>query len=218
VHAYQPPPDTGLAIVYQDDELLLLEKPSGLLSVPGRGADKQDSLLTRVRKRFPQAECVHRLDMETSGLMLLALGKQAQTVLNSLFRQRKIHKDYVAVVDGRVAPGGGEICLPLICDWPNRPRQKVDYVNGKPSTTRYRVLEHSAQHGTTRVALKPETGRSHQLRVHMQSLGHSILGDPLYAAPGPRDRAMRLLLHASGLSFRHPVDGRPRHFFSRVPF
>lgn len=215
---YRPPPDTGLTLVYQDDDLLVVEKPSGLLSVPGRGPEKQDALLTRARRRFPQVECVHRLDMETSGLMVLALGKQAQKALNELFRQCLVYKDYIAVVDGRIGTGSGEIRLPLICDWPNRPRQKVDYLLGKPSTTRYRVLEQSTQRDTTRVALQPETGRSHQLRVHMQWLGHSILGDPLYAAPGPRDRASRLLLHASKLSFPHPADGRPRQFYSRAPF
>jgi tRNA pseudouridine32 synthase/23S rRNA pseudouridine746 synthase len=218
VQPYRPPPDTGLALVYQDDDLLVVEKPSGLLSVPGRGTEKQDSLLTRARKRFPHAECVHRLDLETSGLMVFALGKPGQTALNRLFRQRRICKNYIAVVDGRVAAGGGEIQLPLICDWPNRPRQKVDYLRGKSSTTRYRVLEHDTRRDTTRVALQPETGRSHQLRVHMQWLGHSILGDQLYAAPEPRDRATRLLLHASALSLPHPVDGRSRHFYSRVPF
>jgi tRNA pseudouridine32 synthase/23S rRNA pseudouridine746 synthase len=215
---YNPPPDTGLDLIHQDKALLVLNKPSGLLSVPGRGADKQDSLLTRVRKHFADAECVHRLDMETSGLMLLARGKQAQRALSLLFQQRQVHKQYVAIVDGKVEPDNGEIHLPLICDWPNRPRQKIDYAHGKASLTHFSVLSHDARQHTTRVALRPATGRSHQLRVHMQSLGHSILGDRLYATPGARDRAPRLLLHASELAFCHPLTGQQNHFHSHVPF
>jgi tRNA pseudouridine32 synthase/23S rRNA pseudouridine746 synthase len=218
VQHYNPPPDHGLALVYQDDALLVVDKPSGLLSVPGRGADRQDSLLTRTRKRFPQAECVHRLDMETSGLMVIALGKQVQRVLNRLFQQRQVRKHYVAVVDGRVAPPTGEIHLPLICDWPNRPRQKVDHTVGKPSTTRFHVLHHDPLNHTSRVALQPETGRSHQLRVHLQSLGHAILGDRLYASPQVVSKAPRLLLHASALAFSHPSSGQTTRFYSQAPF
>lgn len=215
---YNPPSDTGLELIHQDAALLVLNKPSGLLSVPGRGADKQDSLLTRARNRFADAECVHRLDMETSGLMLLARGKQAQRALNRLFQQRRIDKQYVAVVDGKVEPRVGEIQLPLRCDWPNRPRQKVDFAQGKASLTRFSVLSHDADHYTSRVALQPKTGRSHQLRVHMQSLGHSILGDRLYASPETRRRAPRLLLHANALAFCHPLTGRQSHFYSHAPF
>lgn len=215
---YNPPPDTGLDLIHQDTALLVLNKPSGLLSVPGRGADKQDSLLTRARKRFADVECVHRLDMETSGLTVLARGKQAQRALNRLFQQRQVHKQYVAIVDGEVEPRDGEIHLPLICDWPNRPRQKVDFAHGKASLTHFRVLSHDPQQHSTRVSLRPETGRSHQLRVHMQSLGHSILGDPLYATPQARNRAPRLLLHASALAFCHPLTGKQSHFYSHAPF
>jgi tRNA pseudouridine32 synthase/23S rRNA pseudouridine746 synthase len=200
---YAPPPDDGLVLVYQDDSLLVVDKPSGLLSVPGRGAERQDSLLTRARKRFPGAECVHRLDMDTSGLMVIALGKPVQRLLNRLFEQRRVHKHYVALVDGRVDPPKGEICLPLSCDWPNRPRQIIDPAGGKPSTTHFRVLGHDRLNRTSRVALQPETGRSHQLRVHMQALGHSILGDRLYA---------------SALAFTHPVNGQPTGFYSQAPF
>ncbi len=215
---YNPPPDTGLDLIHQDKALLVLNKPSGLLSVPGRGEDKQDSLLTRARARFADAECVHRLDMETSGLMILARGKQVQRVLNRLFQQRLVRKQYVAVVAGKMEPPEGEICLPLICDWPNRPRQKVDHVHGKASFTRFSVLGHDARRHTTRVALRPETGRSHQLRVHMQSLGHSILGDRLYAPPETCAQAQRLLLHASALTFSHPLTTRQTHFYSHAPF
>jgi tRNA pseudouridine32 synthase/23S rRNA pseudouridine746 synthase len=218
VQDYNPPPDSGLALIYQDDALLVLDKPSGLLSVPGRGTSKQDSLLTRTRKRFPRAECVHRLDMETSGLMVIALGKPVQRLLNRLFQQRQVRKHYVAVVDGRVDPPAGEIHLPLICDWPNRPRQKVDHAQGKPSTTHFHVLRHDPLNQTTRIALQPETGRSHQLRVHMQSLGHCILGDRLYASAQVGSKAPRLLLHASALAFSHPLNGRSSRFYSEAPF
>jgi tRNA pseudouridine32 synthase / 23S rRNA pseudouridine746 synthase len=218
VQDYSPPPDHGLALIYQDDSLLVLDKPGGLLSVPGRGAGKQDCLLTRVRKRFADAECVHRLDMETSGLMLVARGKPAQRTLSRLFEQRLVYKHYIAMVQGRVTPMAGEIHLPLICDWPNRPRQRVDHAAGKPSTTRYRVLHHDRASNTTRVALQPLTGRSHQLRVHMLSLGHSILGDSLYATAGTETPPSRLMLHATALAFRHPLSGRASHFFSRAPF
>lgn len=215
---YNPPPDNGLTVIYQDETLLVLDKPSGLLSVPGRGPGKQDSLLTRARRLFADAECVHRLDMETSGLMIMARGKTAQRALNRLFEQRRISKHYTAVVHGAVTPGAGEIRLPLICDWPNRPRQVVDHVLGKPSATRFRVLQHDRHRNATRVSLQPLTGRSHQLRVHMQSLGHSILGDPLYSAPGAASQAPRLMLHASAIAFRHPRSGLASHFFSRAPF
>jgi tRNA pseudouridine32 synthase/23S rRNA pseudouridine746 synthase len=215
---YNPPTDTGLELIHQDRSLLVLNKPSGLLSVPGRGEDKQDSLLTRARKRFADAECVHRLDMETSGLMILARGKQAQRMLNCLFQQRRVHKQYEAVVAGKLDSRDGTINLPLICDWPNRPRQKVDHSHGKPSITHFRVLGHDKQRDATRVVLYPETGRSHQLRIHMQSLGHSILGDRLYAARVSADSAPRLLLHASALVFCHPVTKQQTRFYSHAPF
>jgi tRNA pseudouridine32 synthase/23S rRNA pseudouridine746 synthase len=218
VTAYTPPPDRGLDIIYVDDSLLVADKPAGLLSVPGRGVDKQDSLLVRARKHFPDAECVHRLDMDTSGILLLARGKQLQGSLSALFQQRRIDKRYLAVVDGELVPGAGEIDLPLICDWPNRPRQKVDPQRGKASLTRFRTLAYDRQQHSSRVQLEPATGRSHQLRVHMQALGHSILGDPLYAGDAARKRAPRLLLHASALSFVHPDTGKQQHFVSRPPF
>ncbi len=215
---YDPPPDNGLAVIYQDRSLLVLDKPCGLLSVPGRGPRKQDSLLRRAQQRFADAQCVHRLDMETSGLMVLARGKTAQRALNRLFAQRQVKKQYIALVCGRLTTQEGEIHLPLICDWPNRPRQKVDQARGKPSSTRYQVLHHDPRRDTTRLALQPVTGRSHQLRVHLQSLGHSILGDRLYAPGGAGALAPRLLLHASALTFRHPENGRLSHFHSHAPF
>ncbi len=215
---YCPPPDNGLDVIYEDEALLVVDKPSGLLSVPGRGADKQDSLLSRARRHWPEAECVHRLDMETSGVMVLAIGKPAQRVMNKLFRQRRVNKDYVAIVDGRIDTENGEIDLPLICDWPNRPRQKVDFESGKPSRTHFSVLAHNPEANTTRLALQPATGRSHQLRVHMQALGHCILGDSLYASEHARNKASRLMLHASEISFEHPLNGGRSHFSARIPF
>jgi len=215
---YCPPADNGLDVIYADEALLVVDKPSGLLSVPGRGADKQDSLLSRARQHWPEAECVHRLDMETSGVMVMALGKPSQRALNRLFQQRRVKKVYIAIVDGNVDSQGGEIDLPLICDWPNRPRQKVDFKSGKPSQTRFSVLRYNHRDNSTRLALQPATGRSHQLRVHLQALGHCILGDSLYASPHARDKASRLLLHAAEISFEHPLNGRHSHFSARMPF
>jgi tRNA pseudouridine32 synthase/23S rRNA pseudouridine746 synthase len=200
-------------LVHLDESLLVANKPAGLLAVPGRGADKQDCLSARIRKEFPDALVVHRLDMATSGLVLFARGAEMQRALSRLFEQRLVAKRYVAVVAGRMAQEAGEVDLPLICDWPNRPRQKVDHELGKPSLTRYRVLCRNS--GTTRVDLEPVTGRSHQLRVHMASLGHPILGDTLYGDAGS---APRLLLHACALSFVHPRSGEPLSLTSEAPF
>lgn len=166
---YSPPLHLKLDILFQDKYLLIVNKPSGLLSVPGRGEDKLDSLIVRIQEEYPDALIVHRLDMSTSGLMIIALGKDNERTLSILFQQRKVDKKYVAVVDGLVSPQAGEIDLPLITDWPNRPKQKVDFKTGKPSQTRYQVLSYN--NNTTRLELTPLTGRSHQLRVHMQSLG-----------------------------------------------
>ncbi|CAG0907472.1 unnamed protein product, partial [Cyprideis torosa] len=203
--SYIAPPDNGLDIVYLDAALLVVNKPAGLLSVPGRGEDKQDCLLSRVQREYPEALSVHRLDMSTSGLMILARSKEQERALSIQFQQRKVYKRYIAVVTGQPEPDSGEIDLPLITDWPNRPRQKVDHDIGKPSQTRYRVLEFDAAHNCSRVELAPITGRSHQLRVHMMALGHAILGDELYATPEAYAQADRLLLHAQALRFAHPV-------------
>lgn len=196
----------------------MVEKPAGLLSVPGRGAERQDSVALRLQARWPDARIVHRLDMDTSGLMVVARGAAAHRHLSLQFQQRQVRKRYVAVVAGRLQPSQGEVDLPLACDWPNRPRQKVDRQHGKPSLTRYRVLEHSPDGSSSRVQLEPRTGRSHQLRVHLQALGHPILGDRLYGGHGNRERASRLLLHAVWLGFAHPLDGRAMAFASEAPF
>lgn len=205
--------------VYVDDALLVFDKPSGLLSVPGRGPDKQDCLAARAQARYPDALVVHRLDMDTSGLMVMARGPVAQRELSKAFAARAVRKRYVAVVAGRPESpheGWGSIALPLICDWPRRPRQIVDHVHGKPSLTHWRVL--AQDDATARVELEPVTGRSHQLRVHLAELGHPILGDPLYAPAAIRASSQRLLLHASTLGLAHPVSGEPLIFERPAPF
>jgi tRNA pseudouridine32 synthase / 23S rRNA pseudouridine746 synthase len=203
-------------LVYIDDTLIVVDKPAGLPSVPGRAEGLQDCMASRVQAIAADALVVHRLDMATSGLLVFARGKAAQRQLSQAFAQREVGKRYVAVVAAQVAQDSGEIDLPLITDWPNRPRQKVDFEAGKPSLTRYRVLSRS-QHDT-RVALEPLTGRSHQLRVHLLAIGHPIVGDALYAPPEVLARAARLLLHAQSLSLVHPESGEAMQFDSPVPF
>jgi tRNA pseudouridine32 synthase/23S rRNA pseudouridine746 synthase len=207
--------------LYADDTLLVVDKPSGLLAVPGRGADKQDCLSARVQARYPDALIVHRLDMTTSGLMVMARGAAAQRALSMAFAARAVTKRYVAVVAGRLEPPAetwGVIDLPIIVDWPNRPLRIVDHQSGKPSLTRWRVLGHDETGLNTRVELEPVTGRSHQLRVHLRALGHPILGDALYAPPDVQALATRLLLHACSLRFAHPLTGEALAFESAAPF
>ena len=215
--AYLPPPDNGLAIIHVDAQIIVVDKPAGLLSVPGRGEGMDDCLASRVQARFPDALIAHRLDMSTSGLLVLARGAEMHRQLSRFFRERQIDKRYVAVVDGLMADDSGEIELPLICDWPNRPRQKVDFEVGKPSQTRFRVVSRDPAAHTTRVELEPVTGRSHQLRVHMASLGHPILGDDLYGGEATF-RAERLLLHAMDLGLVHPLTTEAMQFHSDAPF
>lgn len=215
---YIPPVDTGLDIIYQDELLIAVNKPSGLLSVPGRGADKQDCMVTRIQQRFADALTVHRLDMETSGILLFARNKTVHRLLSRAFQEREVEKQYTAVVAGALERETGEVNLPLICDWPNRPRQKVDHEVGKSSLTRYQRLSYDVVLDATRIALFPVTGRSHQLRVHMLSLGHPILGDPLYAPPDIQAKASRLQLHANKMAIQHPVSGEPLRLCSEPPF
>lgn len=210
------PPASPLEPVYWDECLVAVNKPAGLLAVPGRGADKQDSLASRVQAAFPDALIVHRLDMATSGLMLFARGAEMQRRLSYLFSERAIQKRYVAVVAGRVEQPQGEVNLPLAADWPNRPKQKIDHSTGKHSLTRYRLLEHDAETNTSRLELEPITGRTHQLRVHMATIGHPIVGDMLYG--GGSSRAGRLLLHACALSFPHPLGTDPLILVCESPF
>ncbi|WP_312706744.1 RluA family pseudouridine synthase [Stenotrophomonas sp.] len=199
---------------YIDEALLLAEKPAGLLSVPGRSEENQDCVVARLQALYPDALTVHRLDQVTSGLLLHARGKAMQAALSMQFEQRRVSKRYEAVLQGLLADDAGEVELPLIVDWPNRPKQMVDHDRGKPALTRWQVLARDAQAGTTRVALEPVTGRSHQLRLHMASVGHPIVGDVLYgAAP-----AQRVHLHACALAFTHPVTGAALAFESAAPF
>ena len=206
--------DDAVEFVHQDDFLLVVNKPAGMLAVPGRGADKQDCLSASVRRLFPDTLIVHRLDMATSGLMVFARGLGMQRRLSRLFQDRKVDKRYVALVTGKMGQEAGEIAWPLIADWPNRPRQKVDHMNGKPALTRFRVLSYDKLTDITRLELQPVTGRTHQLRVHLMSFGHAIMGDLLYQGPA----ASRLMLHASALDFAHPVSGVPMELRSNTPF
>ena len=200
---YSPPPNTHLDLIYVDDDLLVVNKPAGLLSVPGRGVGMDDCLISRVQAIYPDALIVHRLDMATSGLLVLARGSEMHRNLSLQFQNRQVKKRYLAVVAGLLSEASGEIDLPLICDWPNRPKQKVDFEIGKHSLTRYRLLNIDVDEMSSRVELEPITGRSHQLRVHMAAQGHPILGDELYAGEAAA-RSPRLLLHATDLGFFHP--------------
>lgn len=215
---YQPPANTGLQIIHLDDDLIALNKPSGLLSVPGRGPDKQDCLLSRVQADYPEVLVVHRLDMSTSGLLLLARHTTAQSALSRLFAERQIQKTYHAIVSGKPNPAEGDIDLPLITDWPNRPRQKIDFDIGKAALTHYKTLSYNPEAQTSRIQLQPHTGRSHQLRVHMQAIGCAILGDDLYAPEPVRKQADRLLLHASVLHFPHPIQHGTLHLHCPADF
>ena len=211
----------NVAVLYEDEAMLVLEKPAGLLSVPGRGEDKQDCLSARAQRLYPGALIVHRLDMATSGLMILARGLEVQRTLNEAFASRQVNKRYIAVIDGQVAPSletWRTIDLPIIVDWPNRPLRIIDAQNGKPSLTRWRVMDHNPAEQTTRVELEPITGRSHQLRVHLLAIGHPILGDALYGSPRVQALSPRLQLHACALELNHPVTAETLRFFSPPPF
>lgn len=215
-----PPP---LTTIYADDSLLVFDKPAGLHAVPGRGEDKQDCLSARAQASYPDALVVHRLDRDTSGLLLMARGKAMQSALSRAFIARALDKRYVAVVQGIPAPpesadGWGEIDLPIFLDWPLRPRRIID-PRGKPSLTRWRLLPGgAAPAGCARLELEPFTGRSHQLRVHLEAIGHPILGDSLYGDTTSRAGADRLLLHAWRLGFIHPVSGLRLELESPAPF
>lgn len=209
------PPDTPLAVLHEDHEILVVDKPSGLLSVPGRGEHLADCLLSRVQVAFPTALLVHRLDRDTSGVMVFALTPHAQRHLGLQFEHRRTKKTYVARVWGRLEPKEGTVDLPICVDWPNRPKQIVDHENGKPAVTDWKVVK--ASDSESRVRLFPQTGRSHQLRVHMQAMGHPILGDPFYAEGAARDFP-RLMLHSEELRLLHPDGGVGMKFRSKTPF
>jgi tRNA pseudouridine32 synthase/23S rRNA pseudouridine746 synthase len=209
------PPNDPLEILHEDHQIIAVNKPSGLLSVPGRGEHLADCLLSRVQAAFPEALLVHRLDRDTSGVMVFAMTPHAQRSLSMQFEKRTTRKTYVARVWGRLEPKSGTVDLPLIVDWPNRPRQMVDHENGKPAVTDWRVLKYGDKE--TRVRLFPKTGRSHQLRVHMLALGHVILGDPLYATDEAADFP-RLMLHSEELRINHPDSGEGMRFRAKAPF
>jgi len=217
METYNPPQEPWLVILYQDEHIMVVNKPGGLLSVPGRLAEHKDSIMSRIQRDFPQAESVHRLDMATSGVIVVALTKAAERELKRQFREREPKKQYLARVWGHLEKDEGVVDLPLICDWPNRPKQKVCYETGKAAQTEYAVLSRD-EDGTTRVLLKPITGRSHQLRVHMLALGHPILGDRFYAPPDVQALAPRLLLHAQTLTITHPAFGNSMTFKAPVDF
>jgi len=217
----------SLQVLHQDDAIIVLDKPAGMLAVPGRGPDKQDCLSRRAQARWPDALVVHRLDMSTSGLVVMARGPAAQRALSQAFAERQVHKRYTAVVAGQLlnpTPDNGWnlIDLPLTVDWPNRPRSIVSAALGKPSQTRWRLAstQNPGPHTGigTRLELEPVTGRTHQLRVHLQAIGHPILGDALYATEPQQALASRLLLHAHRLAFRHPVNGQALVWHSPAPF
>ncbi|MGM0661974.1 MAG: RluA family pseudouridine synthase [Pseudomonadota bacterium] len=209
------PPTEPLDVLHDDHEILVLCKPAGLLSVPGKGAHLTDCLLSRAQEAFPTALLVHRLDRDTSGVMIFALTPHAQRHLGLQFEKRQVRKSYVARVEGRLAPKTGTVDLPLTVDWPNRPLQKVCHETGRAALTDWRVLRHDGDE--TRVRLSPKTGRSHQLRVHMLALGHPIVGDPLYATGAARDHP-RLMLHSEELRLRHPDGGAGVKFRVKAPF
>ncbi|WP_114416739.1 pseudouridine synthase [Marinospirillum perlucidum] len=213
---YQPPLEPWLDLIYQDDFLAVINKPSGLLSNPGKDPGLADSVARRIKSLSPYAELVHRLDMDTSGLLLIALRKRTESALKIQFQDRKIDKTYLARVAGRPPEPEGEIDLPLICDWPNRPLQKVCHDTGKPSRTGYRLLQEDE--ASSLLELYPFTGRSHQLRVHLLALGCPILGDRFYAPPAVRAASPRLLLHAASLSLTHPETGEKLHFQAPCDF
>ena len=209
------PPDDPLDFLHDDAELVVVNKPAGLLSVPGRGEHLADCLMSRVQAVFPHALLVHRLDRDTSGVMVFALTPHAQRHLSQQFQNRTSRKTYVARLEGRLEPKTGTVDLPLIVDWPNRPRQMVCHETGKAAVTDWRVLRY--EEAATRVRLSPKTGRTHQLRVHMLALGHPILGDPLYASGAAQDYP-RMMLHSEELRIKHPNSGVSLKFRAKAPF
>jgi len=209
------PPDAPLQLIHHDHQVVVVDKPAGLLSVPGRGDDRADCLIERLRAVFPEVLLVHRLDLDTSGVMVFALTRAAQANLGQQFETRQVRKVYLARVWGQLEPKEGRVDLPLTVDWPNRPRQHVNHETGRPAVTDWRVVR--VLEDETRVRLMPLTGRSHQLRVHMAEIGHPILGDPLYAKGAARDYP-RLMLHSESLRFRDIESGKNITFSAVCPF
>ncbi|BDV01284.1 pseudouridine synthase [Thermodesulfomicrobium sp. WS] len=211
---YTPP--AGLDVVYEDQDMAIIHKPAGILSVPGRDPAFADSILTRVRQHHPHAQAVNRLDLPTSGLVVVALRRKAESHLKSQFRQRQVTKAYLAVAAGRVQAPHGHITLPMRCDFPRRPMQTICLQLGKPAWTEFTVLEYFRD--ATLLLLIPHTGRSHQLRLHLAAIDHPLLGDSFYAPPAVAKAAPRLLLHAAILGLRHPYREQWMCFTAPCPF
>lgn len=210
--------ERDIGILYQDDDIVVVEKPDLLLSIPGKHPLNRDSVLTRLKERYEWVNLVHRLDLDTSGILIAALSKEAHANLSQQFAQRTVDKSYTAVLDGRIEPQDGEINLPIIADWPNRPLQKICFEQGKPSLTKYQCLSFDENNQSTRVLFKPVTGRTHQLRIHAREIGHPILGCDMYAHEEAYKKSKRLLLHANMIIFTHPVTGQEIQLESDVPF
>ncbi|MGE8557071.1 RluA family pseudouridine synthase [Acinetobacter sp.] len=211
------PPQEPLAIVYEDEDLVVIEKPAGLLSVPGRLPEHHDSAYFRVLKQYPHAKITHRLDMATSGILMFAKHREAEVAVSKMFQARMVQKNYIALVQGKLE-AEGSVDVPLITDWENRPRQIVHFELGKPAQTLYQALQYSETDDITRVLLTPITGRSHQLRVHMQYIGHPITGDKLYHPAPQQSPLKRMALHASYLAFKQPLTGAEVEIKATVPF
>ncbi|HEY9135459.1 MAG TPA: pseudouridine synthase [Pseudomonadales bacterium] len=202
-----PPCNKAIEILYEDEHLLLVNKPDLLLSVPGRAPENKDCLITRLQQQFPSASIVHRLDLDTSGIMVIPLSQAVHSHISRQFQQRKIYKEYTAIVYGLPKTNYGEINFPIKCDWGNRPKQIVDYGRGKAAQTFYKVLERRPENKQSRVTLYPVTGRTHQLRLHLKAIKHPILGCDMYAHEEALGMAKRLMLHATRLEFEHPFTG-----------
>ncbi len=217
-HFIYQPPQAELAILYEDDDLVVIDKPAGLLSVPGRLAEHQDSAYLRVRELYPQAKITHRLDMATSGILMFAKHRDAEVAISKMFQARTVKKNYIALVQGKLEQSQGSVDVPLITDWENRPRQIVHFELGKPAQTLYQVLDYNDKDDVSRVLLTPITGRSHQLRVHMQYIGHPITGDKLYHLEPKRSSLSRMALHATYLAFQQPLSGVDVEIRQNAPF
>jgi tRNA pseudouridine32 synthase / 23S rRNA pseudouridine746 synthase len=213
---YQPPQDP-LVILYEDQDLIIIEKPAGLLSVPGRLPEHHDSAYLRVLARYPEAKITHRLDMATSGILMFAKHRDAEVAVSKMFQARTVTKNYMALVQGHLQ-GNGQVDVPLITDWENRPRQMVHYELGKKALTLYEALDYDAAQDITRVKLIPITGRSHQLRVHMLHLGHPITGDKIYHSKPSLSPLKRMALHAYYLAFIQPLTGQQLEIQAKIPF
>lgn len=216
IFLYEPPMDPYITVLYQDDDIIVLNKASGLLHVPGKDPSLKDCLESRVKEQFPRASVIHRIDKDTSGVAVMAMHKKAHGFIGKQFEYRETKKSYVARVWGHLEGDSGHIDLPLAVDWHNRPCQQVDYVNGRPAQTDWEVI--AREDNATRVRLYPRTGRTHQLRVHMLALCHPILGDSFYAVGDALAAADRLQLHAEQLTFRHPATNEEVTFTAPCPF